>query len=252
MSFGERAALHGLLAQLRPVLSLEIGTYDGGSLEPIAAHSESVHTVDLHPLVPDAERFENVTFHVGDSREVLPELLSELADAGRTIDFALVDGDHSTEGVRADLMSLLGSEAAVETVILLHDTMNPGVRAGIEQAGVEAHGHVIYFEPDFVPGYEFRGGHFGGEVWGGLGLILTGAERPAGYAMSVRQTLYVEPFTARSHAAALADEAAALREQVAALRASLVDELAARRRLEASVSWRLTAPLRAAKRRMAR
>lgn len=252
MSFGERAALHGLLSQLGPRLSLEVGTYDGGSLRAIAAHSGHVHTLDLYALVPDRESFGNVTFHVGDSRDVLPRLLTDLADAGETIDFALVDGDHSTEGVRADVELLLASEAAATTVIVLHDTMNPEVRAGIEQAGIEAHPRVVYFEPDFVPGYEFRGGHFGGQVWGGLGLIVTGSQRPEGYATSVRQTRYVEAFADRARASAVASEAERLRHEVGALREQLAWDLDARRRLEASVSWRLTAPLRAAKRRVRR
>jgi hypothetical protein len=252
MSFGERAALHGLLGQLRPRSSLEIGTYDGGSLAAIAAHSGHVHTVDLFALVPEPERFENVTFHVGDSRAIVPRLLDELAAAGRSVDFALVDGDHSTEGVRADIALLLDAPATGETVILLHDTMNPGVRAGIEAAGIEHHPRVVYFEPDFVPGYEFHGGHFGGEVWGGLGLVITGGERPAGYAGSVRQARYVEPFAARARAAALAAEVERLRGEAAALGEQLARELDARRRLEASASWRLTAPLRAAKRRAGR
>src|SRR5690348_6240653 len=47
MSFGERAALEGVLAQLRPRLAVEIGTAEGGSLERIAAYSEEVHSIDL-------------------------------------------------------------------------------------------------------------------------------------------------------------------------------------------------------------
>ena len=245
MSFGERAALEGVLGQLRPRLSVEIGTYDGGSLGPIAARSGHVHTIDLDDLVPDRERFANVTFHVGDSREVLPGLLADLQERGRPVDFAIVDGDHSAEGVAADLTALLRSSAVAETVILMHDTMNPGVRAGIEQARVEDHERVIYFEPDFVAGYEFRGGHFDGQVWGGLGLIVSGPERPSGYQASTRQTRYVEAFDGRAQTARLAAE-------VEALRGRLARELEARRSLEASVSWRVTAPLRSAKRRLGR
>ena len=47
MSFGERAAIEGVLAQLRPQLAIEIGTAEGGSLERIAAHSERVISFDL-------------------------------------------------------------------------------------------------------------------------------------------------------------------------------------------------------------
>ena len=49
-------------------------------------------------------------------------LLGELADAGRNVDFVLVDGDHSTEGVARDVVDLLGVAVRRHTIILLHDT----------------------------------------------------------------------------------------------------------------------------------
>ena len=39
MSFGERAALEGVVAQVRPRLAVEIGTAAGGSLARIARYS---------------------------------------------------------------------------------------------------------------------------------------------------------------------------------------------------------------------
>ena len=47
MTFGERAAIEGILAQLRPRVAIEIGTAEGGSLERIAHYSERVHSFDL-------------------------------------------------------------------------------------------------------------------------------------------------------------------------------------------------------------
>ena len=47
MSLGERAVLEGLVAQLSPDLSIEVGTAEGGSLARIAAHSAEVHAIDL-------------------------------------------------------------------------------------------------------------------------------------------------------------------------------------------------------------
>ncbi len=109
MSFGERAAMVGVLEALRPRAAVEVGTYEGGSLRVLAKYSERVHTIDLFDLVPDREAYPNVSFRTGDSALELPALLGELADAGTAVDFALIDGDHSTEGVHRDLRAVLES-----------------------------------------------------------------------------------------------------------------------------------------------
>jgi len=255
MSFGERSALEGVLSQLRPRLAIEIGTYEGGSLSFLARHCEHVHTLDLYDLVADRGAYANVTFHTGDSAELLPLLLSELGREGRELDLALIDGDHSADGVRRDLQNLLDSATTRATVILLHDTMNEETRSGIESVGLSEHPKVVYHELDFIPGYEFAGGHFDGQVWGGLGLVLTG-ERPfAGYRGGTEQTRYRRPFETLHEARRSRGELAAVRERM-----NLADTQADAARMEgeragsvlkameASISWRITAPLRWAKR----
>src|SRR4051812_15762181 len=94
MTYGERCALEGLLTQVKPELAIEIGTAEGGSLRRIAAHSTEVHAFDLVDS-PAYHEIDNVTAHVGDSATLLPDVLENLADAGRHVDFALVDGDHT-------------------------------------------------------------------------------------------------------------------------------------------------------------
>jgi hypothetical protein len=194
MSFGERAALEGVLAQLSPGLALEIGTAEGGSLERIAAYSTEVHSIDVtHEPVKRALP-SRVTFHTGSSAQLLAPLLESFVAAGRQLDFALVDGDHSYEGVRADLASLLGSEATVRCAILVHDTMNAEIRAGIESLRFDDYAKVVYYELDFVPGYMYREGDCSGAVWGGLGLLLTDVDRSPDYPLGPRQSRYYEPF----------------------------------------------------------
>jgi hypothetical protein len=195
MSFGERAAVEGLLGQLRPGLAVEIGTAEGGSLRRICGHAAEVHSIDVSHE-PLGEAPGNATLHTGPSAKLLPGLLESFAAEGRTVDFALVDGDHSFEGVAGDLGALLASSAARRTVILVHDSMNAEVRAGIESVGLDSHRHVVYFELDFVPGYVYRIGAAANTAWGGLALVVTGAERSPAYAESARQPLYHEPFEA--------------------------------------------------------
>lgn len=196
MSFGERAAFEGVLVQVCPRIAIEIGTAEGGNLRRMAPYSWLVHSIDVDhsPLGGDVPP--NVELHTGSSAVILPTLLRRLSEAGDALDLVLVDGDHSYEGVKGDLESLLESPCAARSVILVHDTMNPEVRAGVESVSLDSYPRVVYYEIDFVPGYVYRKGAARNSAWGGLGLILTDSERDEEYGLSPRQTLYHEPFAA--------------------------------------------------------
>jgi len=182
MSYGERAAFEGLLAQIKPNLAIEIGTAQGGSLKRIVAHSAEVHSFDLVAPPADVACLDNVTFHTGDSHDLLGAFLREASDAGRQIDFVLIDGDHTADGVRRDIVDVLSCDAVQRAVIVLHDTLNPEVRSGIEAAAIGDHPKVALYEPDLVPGYLARREPYRLQMWGGLGLIVVDAaareERP--------------------------------------------------------------------------
>jgi hypothetical protein len=190
MSFGERSALEGVLSQLQPKLSIEIGTAEGGSLSRIAAHSSEVHSFDLvSPQLPVAGE-KHVTIHAGDSHETLPRELERLAENGRNVDFVLVDGDHSSDGVRRDIEDLLNASAVARTVILIHDTTNPTVRAGLDAVHYSAWPKVAHVDLDFVPGYMFLEERLRNELWGGLGLLIIDSARLAYGAPSIVQERY--------------------------------------------------------------
>jgi hypothetical protein len=196
MSFGERAALEGVLAQVRPGLAVEIGTAEGGSLARIAAHSAEAHSIDLTHEPVSAELGEHVHFHTGPSAQILPALLREFSGAGRLLDFALVDGDHSFEGITGDLRMLLDSPCTARSVILLHDSMNEEIRAALESFGLDHREKIVYYDLDFVPGYIYREGNARDAAWGGLALILCDTARSAAYSTSPRQWRYHEPYGA--------------------------------------------------------
>jgi Methyltransferase domain len=270
MSFGERAALEGVLAQIRPRLAIEIGTAEGGSLARIVSYSAETHSIDLTHEPAAVFQDEHVIFHTGPSRQLLPELLDELTDSGRAVDFALVDGDHSFEGVANDLRTLLRSPSTARSVLLVHDSMNEEVRAGIESVGLDAYAKVVYYEPDFVPGYMYRQGTALNSVWGGLCLIICDTQRSPGYTSSPRQWRYYEPYEAihRMRAAILtsnardshsdsdgiSDERAQAERELRTRLAVVESELSRQgRALEvaySSRSWMLTAPARAAAERV--
>ena len=275
MSYGERAALEGIVAQLRPKLALEIGTAEGGSLRRIAAHSEEVHSFDL--VAPGAEvaKLGNVSFHTGDGHVLLPEWLEQVARVGRNIDFALVDGDHTAGGVKADLDDLLRSPAVQKTVVIMHDTMNPIVREGVEGAGLERNSKVVYLDLDFVPGYLARSDPYRLQLWGGLGLLIVDAEGDFNEAGPIRQNRFHELFSVvrpavdtmkalesgglrmdqmdaaavqRTLGSAWRRPAQADSGEVAELTSALEYRNRLVREIQTSASWRLTAPLRALKR----
>jgi len=181
MQHGERFALDGLLGALRPRLAIEVGTFEGGSLRRIAAHAEHVHTFDLDPKVAElADEFENVSFHVGDSAELLPRVLAALARDGREVDFALVDGSHTRAAVRADGAALLAAEACRQTVIVFHDSANADVRAGLEDLKLPEHPKVALALLDCVPGYLVQAhddAKLVGQAFNGLALIVLDADR---------------------------------------------------------------------------
>ena len=249
MTLGERATLVGVLSAVRPELSMTIGSHRGGSLGPVSLYSVEVHAFDRfrHDDLRSS-RFPNVTFHIGDSHELLPALLNRLETAGRNVDFALIDGDHSALGVRKDLEDLLSSPSCSRTAILLHDTLNKRVRIGLEQIDFASFAAVQLVDLDFVPGRVMLEGKNKDELWTGLGLVLTGH----GVANEVRwPRMYsasevYEAFTSSGSGGNSTDQ----RGDVQLIR--LEHELAGQRELlklmERSLSWRVTAPLRAVRR----
>ena len=274
MSPGERAAVEGILGELRPALAIEIGSAEGAGLRRIASFAEEVHSFDLEP--PSLEPPANVVLHTGDSHELLPTFLAELAEAGRNVDFTLVDGDHSETGARADVEALLGSPATSRTVIVIHDTANEDVRRGLDAVRYRAFPKVAYVDLDFVPGRLCRFEGLRHELWYGLGLVIVDASRPAyvepGLAPPLHGYLVGRPLEFRFYEvppvlAAVRDAIAAHEavkgseaepEDIAALGGELVTQRARAETLKAALaeitsspSWRITAPLRAAKARAA-
>jgi hypothetical protein len=188
MTYGERFALEGLLTQLQPRLAIETGTAQGGSLRRIAAHSDEVHAFDLVPEVAELGRgIPNARFHIGDSATLVPQTLEQFAAEGRHVDFALIDGDHSREGVKRDTLAVIDSPACQTTVIVFHDSVNDDVRAGLEDLDLASHPKVVMCILDFVPGYLVKPdhAHYANAAWNGLGLVVLGARAPGDFAVTL-------------------------------------------------------------------
>lgn len=174
MHLSERAGFVQILRHRRPPVAIEIGVHQGGSLGVTAHYSEKVYGLDL--ACPEKETltglWPNAEIREGDSRKTLPALLAELQATGAELGFALVDGDHSAEGVTADLDHLLAWQPRAPLWIVMHDSFNPACRAGMRAARWEECPYVHSVNLDYVPGALIAPPDRSDPMWGGLGLAL--------------------------------------------------------------------------------
>jgi hypothetical protein len=179
MSFSERAALMYTLSRTNPDVSIEIGTFLGGSLRSIAAASRHVYTFDLDDrTIPGLS---NVSFIAGNSSETVPPIISEINASDREINFILIDGDHSEAGVRKDIANCLRYQPKKRsTIILMHDSSNPSVRKGIISAPWADNPYVHAIELDFVSGVLFNHEALKGQMWGGIAIAVVLPEKRSG------------------------------------------------------------------------
>jgi len=178
MSQAERAALVQVLAITQPAAALEVGTANGGSLQHIRRFSGKTYAVDIDPAVRErlAPAMPEVEFLTGDSRQLIGNVLARCVERGTPLGFALIDGDHTAEGVRSDLAALLQMRPQDPLWVLMHDSSNPGCRAGIATAPWAENPHVQLVELDFVTGTLSDDPEFPRQIWGGLALALLGPE----------------------------------------------------------------------------
>lgn len=174
MTLPERVVFLSILQRLKPKISMEIGSRNGGSLGVISKYSESVICVDLDDTVSNrlAHIGENVQFEVGDSRIILPQLLKRLASTGQLPDFIHIDGDHTEIGASSDLSSVLSLRPNKMIFVLMHDTFNPHVRRGISGLKFNDFSHVHYADIDFMSGVFHTRPAVQGEMWGGFSVFV--------------------------------------------------------------------------------
>lgn len=182
MQGGERAALLYLLSSLRPRVSIEIGTFRAGSLRPIAHFSGKTYTFDIDPGQHRiAPLFPTVEFVTGDTAVTLPPVIDAIARREDDLGFVLVDGSHETAGVRHDIDACLRYvPRSSPCVIVMHDSANPAVRAGILSAGWQGCLHAHALDVDFVPGLLHARADIRNQFWGGLAVGLLLPERRTG------------------------------------------------------------------------
>lgn len=174
MSQAERMAMCHMLQLIQPKLAIEVGTYEGGSLSLLSAHCGWVYSLDIDPAIPQKfARFRNTTFITESSATSLPSLLRRLEQESAPLEFILVDGDHTREGVQRDLNAILEYQPSRRVHVLMHDSFNAECRSGMLGAAWSSARHVAFADLDFIHGKIVQqGGPFDGELWGGLALLI--------------------------------------------------------------------------------
>ena len=182
MNHSERLALTALLKRHRPGCSIEIGTYQGGSLSLLAQESGMVFSIDIDPTIPAKfASYSHVSCLTGPSTTILPLLFRELDEAEIDVDFILLGGDHSADGIRRDLVAILSHPPTKPLFVAMHDSVNPECRRGMLEAPWRESPYVQWVDLDFVPGRVVEdGGPFQGELWGGLALAYLAPTRRPG------------------------------------------------------------------------
>ena len=187
MDHAERAGIIMLLELIRPKVIIEIGARFAGSTLLFSRAADKVYVIDIDPaLKTRCEPLRNVEVRIGDSRRLAGELASELRDRGESWDLALVDGDHSAAGVRADLDALLADRPLGPCWISMHDSFNPECRQGILAANWQKP-WVHAVEIDFTIGNLMSSPHVFRRMWGGISLAELRPEDRTG-PLEVKQT----------------------------------------------------------------
>ncbi len=90
------------------------------------------------------------------------------------LQFVLIDGDHSEEGLRNDINDLLRYRPTAPLYIVMHDSFNPDCRRGIRGAKWAANPHVHLVELDYVSGRLMPKDEDGSyrQMWCGIALAV--------------------------------------------------------------------------------
>lgn len=190
MSKSERASIFFLINQLkRKKNAIEIGSYCGGLLNNLSKEFENVYSVDIdHSLIENKEGLKNIEYILGDSKETLPKLISDINLKEKEINFILIDGDHEYETVYQDIQNILNIKPQGDLILLLHDSWYSGVRQAINDTNWESNPYISYIDTDFCTGdlmwSDYRNEYL---YVGGLALIIMSDSKRKGI-LEIRHT----------------------------------------------------------------
>lgn len=184
----ERVMLSFFLQNVGPEVAIEIGTLKAGSLSLISKFSEKVYSLDIDAECKRSysDKFPNVEFIIGDSKETLPALVNSIETNNERLSFVLIDGDHTKAGALADINNILRIHPVCECFVLIHDSLNPQVRQGILGADWEFCPYVQFVEIDYLFGHLDSAPLYYRTMWGGFALAILTPEKRNGK-LTIRQ-----------------------------------------------------------------
>jgi predicted O-methyltransferase YrrM/SAM-dependent methyltransferase len=176
----ELARLIALVKARRPRAVVEIGSFRGGTLAawckvatpdavvvsvdlPAEEYGTPASSDDLRALARGHQRLEVVR---GDSHAEETRREVESALAGRAVDFLMIDGDHSYEGVRRDF-ELYAPLVRKGGLVAFHDVLPHPKVPGVEVDRLWRELRERYEHEEFVE----RGHDLGFGEWGGIGVL---------------------------------------------------------------------------------
>ncbi|HEY2480212.1 MAG TPA: class I SAM-dependent methyltransferase [Solirubrobacterales bacterium] len=218
----ERVLLYSMVFGVRPERCLEIGTLYGGSAMITVAALDDIGSGRLVCIDPEPRVTPEVwagvehraTLLQGTSPEILPEAERT---AGGKFEMALIDGDHSHAGVVRDVVGVM-EVLADGGYMLMHDAHYGEVQEGIDEVLREHSGTLV--DCGMLSSASTPDASAETVEWGGIRVLRMVSD---GVAATPPEPISAEEIEAARRAqAALAD-------------------------VTGSASWRMTAPLRAAK-----
>lgn len=156
---------HGLLNVLSEMqshkIAVEIGSYDGGCLHAYNQIFEKVISIDL----ANRSRLKEVDYIIGDSKKALPSLKQIIGGKNTKIDFLMIDGDHTYDGVKADF-ELYHKLVRKGGVIAFHDILDTPLHRELF-CRVDLFWSEIKKDDRFIA-HEI----IDGNDWGGIGYLI--------------------------------------------------------------------------------
>ena len=142
-------------------IAVEIGSYDGGCLHAYKEMFDKVISIDLE----NRSNLKEVNYIIGDSKNGLSLLKETIGGKNTKIDFLMIDGDHTYNGVKADF-ELYSKLVRKGGIIAFHDIIDSPLHRELF-CRVDLFWNEIKNDDRFIA-HEI----IDGNDWGGIGYLI--------------------------------------------------------------------------------